>query len=224
MVGVLLNVGSNSTKPNGRGRIFEDYTFEYLPIPETKKTAQRVPTYRELGFPNVKHPDLFVHLDPGFETFTYGHVKRGFGDIEALLCLEENDVLFFYATLQKMDEWAPYIIGYFRDLKVHDCRGLSKSETLSLKSQGLGDNAHLRRLDPSVDLLIQGGKNSKLMRRAFPLAEENDPLSLRKSLGNIIRTVTGRKIGSGKPWFRWTLVCEDLTQLLNMIAVHNNTH
>ena len=215
-----MNVGSNSTNPNGRGRIFEDYTFEYLPIPETKRTRKRVLTYRELGFTNVKQPDMFVHMDPGFETFTYGHVRRGFGDIEVLLRLKENDVLFFYGTLQKTEGWSPYIIGYFKDLKVYDCRGVSKKEILYLKFRGFTDNAHLKRLDPSVDLLIKGGERSELLRKAFPLAEESNHLSLRKSLRDIIRTVSGKKIRSGTPWFRWTLICEDPVQLLNIIAVH----
>ena len=32
-----------------------------------------------MGFTDIKHPELFVHLDPEFETFTYGHVKSARG-------------------------------------------------------------------------------------------------------------------------------------------------
>lgn len=218
MPGVLINIGSNSSHPNGRGRVFEDFTFEYLPIPENKKTKQKVPTYRELGFGHVKSPDLPVHLDPRFETFTYGHVERGFGDIRSLLELKKEDVLFFYATLQKEEGWSIYIIGYFRNLRVYDCRKLSEKEILNLKSKGFADNAHLKRLQPSVDLLIQGGENSKFLRRAFPLAEEDYHLSLREPLNEIIRTATRKRVRSGTPWFRWTLICEDSVQLLDMIS------
>lgn len=217
MIGVLLNIGSNSTNPNGRGRIFEDYTFEYLPIPEYLTTRQKVPTYRELGFEHVKCPDLRVHLDPVFETFTYGHVRRGFGDVGTLLKLKEDDVLFFYATLQKKEEWSVYIIGYFKNPGVYDCRRLSKAGMLNFRSKGFADNAHLKRLEPSVDILIKGGKRSALLKRAFPLAEENAPLSLRKPLMHILCTTTGKNIGLGIPWFRWTLVCKDPIRLLNMI-------
>lgn len=218
MLGVLINVGSNSTDPNGRGRIFEDFTFEYLPIPESKKITRKVPTYQELGFAHVKSPDLPVHLDPGFQTFTYGHVRRGFGDIETILRLRENDVLFFYATLQEKEGWSIHIIGYFTNLKIYDCRKLLAKEILSFRSKGFADNAHLKRLDPSVDLLIKGGKNSKLLKRAFPLAEKNEPLSLRKPLRDIICTPAGKKIQSGTPWFRWTLICTNSTQLLDIIS------
>jgi len=90
MFGVFINVGSSSNNPNGRGKISKDGTFEYLPIPEVAETARKVPTYRDLGFAGVRSPDLSVHFDPEFETFTYGHVKRGFGDTSSLVRLRED--------------------------------------------------------------------------------------------------------------------------------------
>jgi len=218
LIGLLINIGSNSTSPNGRGRIFEDYAFEYLPIPECKETTQNVATYRQLGFSHVKHPDLPVHLDPSFETFTYGHIRRGFGDIRALLKLTENDVLFFFATLERKEGWSTYIIGYFRCPRVHDCRRLSAKEILGFRFKGFADNAHLRRLDPSVDLLIKGGTTSRLLDKAFPLTEAENHLELRKSLRDTICTLTGKGIQHGTPWFRWVLRCEDPIQLLDMIS------
>jgi hypothetical protein len=217
MFGVLVNIGSSSSNPNGRGRIFKDCTFEYLPIPEFGKTTERVPTYRDLGFDNVKFPDLPVHLDPEFQTFTYGHVKRGFGDIQSLLRLVESDVLFFYATLQNEERWSPYLIGFFRNLEVHDCRKLSTEQVLCFKSIGFSNNAHLKRVHPSVDLLIKGGEESKLLEWAFPLAEECNQLAPRKTLTDIIHTATGREILSGTPWFRWTLTSDRAEELLDRI-------
>jgi hypothetical protein len=131
MFGVLINVGSNSSNPNGRGRIFQDLTFEYLPMPETE-TIQEAVTYRELGFEKVKFPDEFVHHDPEFVTFTYGHVRRGFGDIQSLLKMKQGGILFFYVTLQNGDRWSPHIIGYFRNLEMFDCRRLVKKEIKDL--------------------------------------------------------------------------------------------
>jgi len=220
LFGVLINMGSSNSKPNGRGRIFKDLSFDYLPIPETKKTRETVPTYRDLGFANVRFPDLPVHLDPEFETFTYGHVRRGFGDMKNLLRLEEDVVLFFHATLQREYGWSVYIIGYFNNIEVCDCRKLSDEEILRLESKGFTNNAHLKRVHPSVnlDLLIKGGKGSRLLNNAFPLAEENDNLTLRRTLGNIIHTAGGEKIKSGTPWFRWTLTCRNPDQLLKMIS------
>jgi len=218
MFGVLINVGSNSSSPNGRGRIFEDLTFEYLPIPESGETREKVPTYRELGFSYLKFPDLPVHVDPEFETFTYGHVRRGFGDLRSLIKLEKKDVLFFYATLHNGEDWSIYIIGYFTNLKVYDCRGLSRKKILGLKFTGLANNAHLKRVDPSVALLVKGGKGSKLLKRGFPLTEDINNLALRESLIDIVHTATGKNIRSGTPWFRWTLTCSKSEHLLRKIS------
>ncbi len=202
MFGVFVNVGSNSLHPNGRGRVFSDGSFEYLPIPEREKTIEKVPTYGDLGFVEAKYPELRVHVDPEFDTFTYGHFSRGFGDVKSLLRLEKRDVLFFYATLQRESGWEPYVIGYFFISQVRDCRKMSHDEIRSLKRCGFGGNAHLKRVDPSVDFLIKGAKRSRLLRRAFRLSEEGDHLKFRRSLKDLILTSSGRKIQTGKPWFR----------------------
>ncbi len=222
VMGVLINVGSSSSNPNGRGRVFNDSSFEYLPIPERLETKEKVPTYRELGFMHLKSPELPVHLDPEFVTFTYGHVRRGFGDMKNLLKLRKSDTLYFYATLQRDDDWYPYVIGYFRAPVVYDCRKLRKKEIKNYERQFV-NNAHLKRTDPSVDLLISGGRGSRLLEKAFPLAEDNDHSTLRKSLRNIILTSTGKKIKSGTPWYRWTLVCHESNRLLRMLEVHESS-
>jgi hypothetical protein len=214
---VLINVGSGASNPNGRGKWFSDGTFEYLPLSEIVKTTERVPTYRELGFSQVKFPDIPVHLDPEFKTFTYGHVKRGFGDIKCFKELETGDLLVFYSTLQYGGTWAPFIIGYFRIQRVINCRELSVDNILSLKSKGFQNNAHLKREDPHVDFLVKGDNTSRLLRRAFPLAEHTKPLTLRGLLKELILTPTGKRIENGKPWHRWTLVCGNPLELLRII-------
>jgi len=217
MFGVFINVGSSSYNPSGRGRILKDYRFEFLPIPEMRKTSDKIPTYRDLGFSRVKFPDLQVHLDPEFETFTYGHVRRGFGDIANLTKMKKDDCLFLYATLENEDGWAPYIIGYFRNPEVFDCRRLTNAKILSLKSKGFGNCAHLKRVDPHVDLLIKGGVGSKRLLKAFPMAEEGNNLALAKRLDDLVLTSTSKKVKSGAPWFRWTLTSSNAEELLEMI-------
>lgn len=218
MQGLLVNIGSNSSNPNGRGRIFEDLTFEYLPIPESEKTRRKVPTYRQLGFTKVRKPDLPVHVDPTFSSFTYGHIKRGFGDIQNLLNLRKDDILFFHSTLDNGKCWSTCIIGYFRVSKIHDCRKLTDNEILALEE--FADNAHLKRIHPYVDLLVKGGHGSRLLKRALPLSSCDNPLSLRRSLKDIVCTVTGKEIISGVPWFRWIIKCEDPAELLRMMDDH----
>lgn len=226
LLGVFVNVGSSTSKetPNGRGKILDSFQFEYLPIPEQEKTIVKIPTYRELGFQQIKFPDLPVHLDPEFNTFTYGHVERGYGDMNSLLRLEKDDALFFHATLQKDSTWSTYVIGYFMNIERYDCRRLSAKETSALKDNGFADNAHLKRVDPHVDLLLKGARGSKQLRRAFPLAEEKDHLTLRRSLADIMFTAGGKKIERGAPWFRWTLICTDCARLLKAIEDWQVSH
>lgn len=220
MFGVFINVASSSSNPNGRGRVSKDLTFQYLPIPEEEKTVEKVATYRDLGFTNVRFPDLPVHLDPEFETFTYGHVRRGFGDIRSLLRLrdDENGVLFFYATLQRDDTWSSYTIGYFKNPEIYDCRKLSREEIIHLKVDGFSKNAHLKRADPTVDFLTRGREGSRLLEKAFPMSDDRDSHMLKNSLKDVILTATGKNIKSGTPWFRWTLTCNDSSLLLDQIS------
>ncbi|MCJ7635414.1 hypothetical protein MUP77_23870, partial [Candidatus Bathyarchaeota archaeon] len=129
-------------------------------------------------------------------------------------------ILFFYSTLQEESGWSVYIIGYFENLRIYDCRKLDKSEIYNLHQEGFASNAHLKRSDPSVDLLIKGGAGSRLLHKAFPLAEKISKLTLRPSLRSIVRTATGKNIRPGSPWFRWTLTCERPAELLEMIECH----
>lgn len=221
MFGVLINVGSSASEktPNGRGRIFDDYRFEYLPIPEKSKIIEKVPSYRELGFLHVRFSDLPVHLDPEFETFTYGHVERGYGDVKNLLRLGKDDVLFFCATLQKGNSRSYYIIGYFKSIKIYDCRRLATNEIFILKNEGFSNNAHLKRADPHVDILVKGGEGSGLLEKAFPLSKENNNRALAKPLEDIVLTATGKRVKPGTPWFRWTLISSNAEKLLGMIEM-----
>jgi hypothetical protein len=223
MLGVILNIGSNVSGINGingRGRIFQDGTFEYLPIPEHRETISHVPTYRDLGFEHVKFPDVAVHLDPEFETWTYGHVERGFGDISSILKMKEDGAhsnLFFMSNLQSEKGWFPYIIGVFGDLEIYDCRTLSSKDVQNLRVNGFKNNAHLKRRDSRVDFLIKGTSGSGLLPKAFQLSENDNPLQLSKSLSDIISTPTGKNVETGKSWYRWTLLCTRPDLLLKKI-------
>lgn len=208
--GISLNVGSNNKCENKRGRINPiDLTFQYRPIPEEKLVKCKVPTYAELNacpYTQLKAPNLPVHIDPEFDTNTYGHAKR-WGEIKALLDLKPGDYLFFHATLSHLNKpqlWLTAIIGYFIKESVNDCRKLTKEEIEEQYGKRFASNAHLKRTDPSIDLLISGSKNSKLLQRAIPLSDFSAPGRLNEKFKDNIRTVTGKQI-AGKGWCRWTL-------------------
>jgi len=205
-----LNIASSTTNKNGRGWIDpKTREFIYLPIEEIMELEQLVPSYRELGFSHVKYPHLPVHLDPEFETFTYGHRTR-FGDTR-LWEMQQGDILFFYATLDLLPQrkkWGVYIIGYFRVDHVQDTRLLAPEQIKSLK--GFENNAHMKRINPGVDLLVKGSSDSRLYKHAIQLSHPEDTRRLHPTLASLLTTVTGKPVG-GAGWHRWLLYSENET-------------
>src|SRR5262249_29605676 len=127
---VLLRVGIDAGCGGIQGPLFEDGTFEFLCIPDRKGIS--VHSYGNMigrkGEPVVRYfPEgrrrmmaaQTVHVDPEWETFTYGDPtppKR------SLKYLQPGDLLAFYCGLQEWDEerrWnghrrpALYLAGYF---------------------------------------------------------------------------------------------------------------
>jgi len=221
LLGALVNVASNTHYPNGRGNRFAKFTFDYLPIPEDREYIGRrsgIPTFRKIGFTRVITPSDHVHLDPEFKTFTYGHYSR-YGETNVLLDLNNHGILFFYASLQTGENWAPYILGYFLNPRVIDCRKLKEEQIFAYRNNGFARNAHLKRSHPEVHLLIKGQTGSKRLKRAFPLTSEYwhsryTPLS--RPLRPIISELTGRRVTKGG-WYRRTLRCTRANMLLSMI-------
>ena len=202
-----LNVASSTGNPTGRGGIRPDHTFQYLPIEESRKLTRNAPTYRELGFADVKYPDLPTHLDPEFKTFTYGHVRR-FGD-QRLWDMESGDILFFYATLDLLPErttWGLYIVGYFTIDRVVDTRKMSGDQIRRLK--GFKKNAHLKRVNPGVELLVKGSADSRLYQHAIQLSHPCDNHRLHPDFTHQLTTVMGKPL-NGKTWHRWLFHSQD---------------
>lgn len=202
-----LNIASNTGQKNGRGWI--DPTtreFVYLPIEEDMELEKPAPSYRDLGFPDVKCPHLPVHLDPEFETFTYGHIRR-FGDAR-LWRMEEGDILFFYATLDLLPaakKWGVYIVGYFIVDHVQDTHEMTPQQVKRLKE--FQNNAHLRRLNPAVDLLVKGSADSRLYKRAIQLSDPEDTRRLDPAFAGLLTTVKSKPV-KGAVWYRWLLYSE----------------
>jgi hypothetical protein len=178
------------------------------------------PTYRQLGFTDldrkcpkllaVKYPDAYAHVDPEFQSFTYGHMKRVGDDI--LWELRQGDILFFYSTLDLLPDrkrWSVYIIGYFEVDEKEDTRGKTQGEIRSLP--GFQSNAHLRHVNvgADLDLLVRGSTASRLYEHAIPLSEVGDPTRVHSSFVRGLSTVTGRAIEGGRTWHRWILCGED---------------
>jgi len=190
----LINIGSNDQENTvGRGPIFSDGTFKYIPIPEDsdiKNIDFRFPNYTDLGIESYidnEFRDLFVHNDPDFINMTYGHVQRGFGYEKILKQLEFSDILAFYSTLKYNNinsesrrkwinkDWGTYIIGAFSINGVYTQKEFVQLP-FSIRKRFM-NNPHYLRKEPKADLWIAGHQNKLgLFKIAFPLdTTENLP-------------------------------------------------
>lgn len=219
MKSVALNVGANSSTLGGRGPIFPDGSFQYIPIPEEDETVTE-PTYFDLHLlenrPSSAH-DVVVHFDPEFPEYGYG-VNYTYGDrhapkTTAISKLAEGDILFFYATLDYEngrdreydwinEDWGAYLIGHFklaRDPVSHE-EFQSLSADVERKFDG---NAHIRRDSFDAEYLVLGDPaESRLYDIPVPLSGEEG------SSPNRLVTSFSEDSGEG-PWYRRPLAFDE---------------
>lgn len=170
MKAMLLRVGIDKGTDGTLGPIFEDGSFEYIPISEGDSKSKENRTYKNTIGRSGKQLSSYLpkgiqnrtmHFDPEFETHTYGDPtsKRIY-----LLKLEKDDLLVFYAGLTpfktKKHKEALYIIGYFTIEKVIDFNQLTKKE-IETSYQLYPNNAHLKRSYDTEDLVIVVGYKDK---------------------------------------------------------------
>lgn len=103
---VLLRVGIDSGSGGIQGPLFEDGTFEFICIPDNKRVS--IHTYGSMigrdGKPLIGYfaesrrkvmAEQHVHVDPEFETFTYGDPTT---PKRSLRHLKPGDLLVFYCA------------------------------------------------------------------------------------------------------------------------------
>lgn len=178
----LLRVGIDTGSGGIHGPLFRDGSFEFIPIPDLSGLDER--TYAGLGrfgrplieyFPLARHARMAshpMHVDPEFETFTYGDPsipKSGLGR------LEPGDLLVFYCGLRGWDYDVPpalYLLGYFEVAAAGRAAGFSRQELQSL----FGANMHVRHRTIFAEqyerlVLVKGGPGSRLLTRAVRISE-----------------------------------------------------
>lgn len=179
---VLLRVGIDTGSGGIHGPLFKNGTFEYIPIRDkNNRFGVNKETYGNTKGKMCRKPlvdyfparrrekvqSMWLHLDPEFETYTYGDPtspKRG------LRRLRKGDLLVFYAGLEGWDfqrrPWL-YIIGYFeveKALQTKTCRWDQLHRTF-------GKNFHVRHRPVFEDqknrlVLVKGNRKSKLLKKA----------------------------------------------------------
>ena len=194
-VGIDLGYGALSP-------VFNDNTYEFIPIyyknlKENEKNEIR--TYNELNsnykidkhgkqtitnkgnltqyLPQKIHNKI-VHLDPEFESYTYGepnHPKRA-----ALLKLNEGDILAFYLgghiwNMEPKINKNVYLFSYFIVKKVYDWDNLTKNERLLLSKTELKNNAHIISSKSKNNLVVVKGdpSRSKKLKKCICISEKN---------------------------------------------------
>jgi len=187
---VLLRVGIDSGSGGIQGPLFKDGTFEFICIPDGGRAS--VHTYGNLLGRNGKPwLDYFppsrralkaketVHLDPEWETFTYGDPTT---PKRSLRYLKHGDFLVFYCGLQEwhaVEGWnrdrrpALYLAGYFEV----SLAGMAREFDKIVLQAEFANNSHVRY--PSVfkrqkaDLvLVKGGPGSRLFCKARQISVE----------------------------------------------------
>ncbi|MGQ4875968.1 MAG: hypothetical protein ACP6IY_18025 [Promethearchaeia archaeon] len=124
-IAMLVRVGAEKGRDGGYSLIFEDNSFIYLPISESKDSIEDL-TYRDLlyrsgfsdiSFFNKNKIDSKLHYDPYFnEIYTYGD---GTEQRFQFLKLNKGDLLIFYGTFSRYGDAElynsenMYIFGYF---------------------------------------------------------------------------------------------------------------
>lgn len=184
----IINVGANASHRGLRSPIFNDGTFLFVPIPETREpNCPLLPTYRELlGSENLKYIprrfyDVRVHNDPEFRSFTYGDFPEDHPRAANLKKISRGDYLFFLANLTSYDKDKEkflnrkgfYLIGFFEIEKVLR-NVIEKPSPKNLKIYG--NNAHIKRglwktEAFSGSWIFKGSKNSRLLKFAVPFTK-----------------------------------------------------
>jgi len=190
MKAILLRVGIDK----GYGAlspVFSDMSYEYIPIylknkKEMEKNEKR--TYSMIKGSHSKFLSEYlpeklknktIHLDPEFNTFTYGDptiVKRS-----ALLKLEKNDLLIFYIGGKKhlkkeSYEMGCFIIGFFEVEEVIDWNNNS-SKDKKVIAKNYMNNAHIISSKSKNNLvMVKGSLKSKLLKKCIQISQVNTPI------------------------------------------------
>ena len=174
----LANVGANISEHGFAGPLFEDGSFEFLPIPVITPGLDKSPRYRDLRSHYDRAQDLtsymperirdrVVQYSPEFETFTYCDDCDSSRRAANLKDVEKGDVLLFLAGLM------PWVDGKPRRERygLHLIGGLQIEEALPRARSG--------------EWLFAGKKDaSRRFNKAVPLNREICKQAFRDTKGN----------------------------------------
>jgi hypothetical protein len=184
---VLVGVAADSENASHCPPIFDDGTFEYIPIPEQHETTETA-TYASEGYDEhlsyvvydgeetSAFDDVRIHHDPNFDALTFGDPGKS---RSKLLTLEAGDVLGFYSGLTPPGQSRPkhrYLIGYFVVDRVVDFDSVGENRPADVVERNRS-NAHIKRYLASNDarhlsnlVIVRGKTPGGLLDRAIKLS------------------------------------------------------
>jgi len=180
---VLLRVGIDTGSGGILGPLFSDNAFEFVPIPDgwgvDARTYGNTPgrhgrllaEYFPAGIRARKRRQP-MHVDPEFETYTYGDPTRPKARLRGLT---QGDVLVFYAGLKGHDCDRPpalYVVGYFEVAVAGMARDLGDDAVAAL----FAANFHVMHSEVYTDqrdrlVLVKGSPASRLLGSAVKISE-----------------------------------------------------
>lgn len=168
-----------------QGPLFHDGSFELIPIPD--RFRKRGVDPRTYGNTLGKHGRLLLdyfpdrlreerrnqpmHVDPEFETFTYGDPT---GPKQGLKKLKKRDILIFYAGLKGFgfkSDAGLYIVGLFEVEEAGQAKKLEKKLGTRQLKRLFSKNFHVRHNTVFQDqkrkelILVKGGRGSRLLKK-----------------------------------------------------------
>jgi hypothetical protein len=215
----LANVGVNAGHA-ARSPLFNDGTFELLPIPERCQWRAPMLRFSDLARLHIYVPgswrDRAVHLDPDLmsPTPTYGDNCRRAGRAFSLRRAQRGDLIVFLARLQPA--YAPAAFHLVGVLEIDD----ALEDVTHEPGSGWWDaNAHVRRAKATRKWdsfwVFKGTARSRLLDRAVPFTRrETDRVfgaatrwpshrTELQTIGSCTRAVR-RVAGAGEEWLRQT--------------------
>lgn len=180
MKAMLLRVGIDKGTDGVLAPIFDDGTFEYIPLSEKNTSSTEEKTFNNTAGIHGKHLSHYLperihekklHNDPEFETYTYGdQTVKG----KYLLKLEKNDLLVFYAGLTpyKNTQFKEglYIIGYFHVDQVVNFNALDEHQKQVMACE-LANNSHIKFNGLENLVIVKGNNSSRLLNHGVLLSE-----------------------------------------------------
>lgn len=179
----MVRIGIDTGSGGIHGPLFQDDTFEYIPIPDGFGIDER--TYGNTTgsydkklvdyFPEKRKPKIAnqsIHFDPEFSTFTYGDPTSPKAGLRHLV---KGDMLIFYCGLEGWDfksRPALYLMGYFEVLIAGRASDFSATE---LETQ-FNENYHVMHRDiyerqKRELVLVKGSDKSLFLKKAVCISE-----------------------------------------------------